>query len=46
VFVAGERGAVGVRFTRLHRESAAAIDRFIDQTMVGTPPRERQSRGW
>ena len=29
VFVAGERGAVGVRFTRLPRESAAAIDRVL-----------------
>jgi hypothetical protein len=29
VFVAGERGAVGVRFTRLPSESAALIDRFL-----------------
>jgi hypothetical protein len=29
VFVAGERGAVGVRFTRLPSESAAMIDRFL-----------------
>jgi hypothetical protein len=29
VFVAGERGAVGVRFTRLPSQSAALIDRFL-----------------
>jgi hypothetical protein len=29
VFVAGERGAVGVRFTRLPSASAALIDRFL-----------------
>jgi hypothetical protein len=29
VFIAGERGAVGVRFTRLPSNSAAMIDRFL-----------------
>ena len=29
VFVAGERGAVGIRFTKLPSESAALIDRFL-----------------
>jgi hypothetical protein len=29
VFIAGERGAVGVRFTRLPSASAAIIDRFL-----------------
>lgn len=29
VFVAGERAAVGIRFTRLPSESAALIDRFL-----------------
>ena len=27
--VAGERGAVGIRFTKLPSESAALIDRFL-----------------
>jgi hypothetical protein len=29
VFVAGERGAVGIRFTKLPSSSAALIDRFL-----------------
>ena len=29
VFVAGERGAVGIRFTKLPSESAALIGRFL-----------------
>src|SRR5439155_22771284 len=29
VFVAGERAAVGIRFTRVPAESAALIDRFL-----------------
>jgi hypothetical protein len=29
VFVAGERGAVGIRFTKLPSESAALLDRFL-----------------
>jgi hypothetical protein len=29
VFVAGERGPVGIRFTRVPSESAALIDRFL-----------------
>jgi len=29
VFVAGERGAVGIRFTKLPAQSAALIDRFL-----------------
>ena len=29
VFIAGERGAVGIRFTKLPRESAALLDRFL-----------------
>src|SRR5688500_12106896 len=31
VFVAGERGAVGIRFTKLPSQSAALIDRFLAQ---------------
>jgi hypothetical protein len=29
VFITGERGAVGVKFTRLQAGSAAIIDRFM-----------------
>jgi hypothetical protein len=29
VFIAGERGAVGIRFTKLPSASAALIDRFL-----------------
>jgi hypothetical protein len=29
VFVAGEKGAVGIRFTKLPSESAALLDRFL-----------------
>lgn len=31
VFVAGERAAVGIRFTKLPTQSAALIDRFLSQ---------------
>ena len=31
VFVAGERGAVGIRFTKLPSQSAALIERFLNQ---------------
>ena len=31
VFVAGERGAVGIRFTKLPSQSAALIERFLEQ---------------